>query len=137
MTATKREFKEPENRISADVSEVAYRIHRDLGPGLLESAYQQVFCYLLRQRGYTVKTEVSVPIQYDGLLISTAFRIDVLIDDLVVIELKSLPELQNLHFKQLLTYVRLSGKRLGMLVNFGAETMENQVRRVANGLPNE
>jgi GxxExxY protein len=133
----KREFREPENRIAADVAEVAYKICADNGPGMLESAYTQMFCHLLRQRGHDVKTEVAVTIEYEGLLVPCAYRIDVLVDDLVVIELKSLPGLDKVHFEQLLTYIKLARKRLGMLINFGAESMEGRVRRIVDGLPEE
>ena len=130
-----REFQCEEDRIAADAVEAAYRIHTELGPGLLESAYAQVFCYALLKKGYKVQTEVSVPIEYDGLKIGTAFRADVVVNDLVIIELKAVKEIENLFLRQLLTYVRLAGKRLGLLINFGAESMNQQIKRVANGLP--
>lgn len=130
-----RQFHCEEDRIAADVVNIAYRVHTDLGPGLLESAYSQVFCHLLRKAGYKVETEKSVPIKYDGLLIGTAFKADVVINDLVIVELKAVQALEPVFFRQLLMYIRLAEKRLGLLVNFGAESMENQVKRVANGLP--
>lgn len=129
-----REFHCEEDRIAADVVNIAYRIHSELGPGLLESAYLNVFCYLLRQQGYDVKTEVSMPIEFEGLRIATGFRADMVINDLVIIELKSVRGTEDVFLKQLLTYVRLSGKRLGLLINFGATSMKDQIKRVANGL---
>ncbi|MCA8937990.1 MAG: GxxExxY protein [Planctomycetes bacterium] len=130
-----RVFHCEEDRIAADVVEVAYRVHNELGPGLLESAYSQVLCYLLRQKGYDVETEVSVPIQFDGLRIATGYRADVIVNGLVILELKAVKDIEDLFLRQLLTYVRLAGKRLGLLVNFGAASMNKQIRRVANGLP--
>lgn len=133
----KREFRLPENQISADVLEVAYRIHTEVGPGLLEGAYLQSFCYLLRKKGRKVETEVSVPIEFDGLKVATGFRADVVVDDLVIVELKSVKAIEDVFLKQLLTYVRLCAKRLGILINFGAESLDGQIRRVAVGLPEE
>jgi GxxExxY protein len=133
----KRKFREPENRISADVLDIAYRIHSGMGPGLLESAYLKVFAHMLRKLGYRVETEVSVPIEFEGLKIATGFRADMIIDDLVIIELKSVKAIEDVFLKQLLTYVRLSGKRLGILINFGAASLKGQVKRVAVGLPEE
>jgi GxxExxY protein len=133
----KREFSIPENRIAADVVDIAYRIHSEVGPGLLESAYLQVFCFLLRKMGYKVDTEVSVPVEFEGLRIATGFRADIIVNDIVIIELKSVKAIEDVFLKQLLTYVRLSGKRLGILINFGAVSLDGQIRRVAVGLPEE
>lgn len=130
-----REFHCEEDRIAADVVKIAYRIHSEIGPGLLESAYMKVFCYLLRQQGYDVKTEVSKSIEFEGLRIATGFRADMVVNNLVIIELKSVRGTEDVFLKQLLTYVRLSGKRLGLLINFGAKSMKDQIKRVANQLP--
>jgi GxxExxY protein len=124
-----------EDRIAADVVSIAYRIHTELGTGLLESAYCHVSCHLLRKMGHRVETEKSIPIEFDGLRIATAFRADVVINNLVIVELKAVKGIEDLFLRQLLTYVRLSGMRLGMLVNFGAASMDGQIKRVANGLP--
>ena len=132
---SERQFKCPEDRIAADVVETAYRIHSELGPGLLESAYQRVLVYLLQKRGYSVETEVSVPVVFDGLRIATGFRADLIVDGLVIIELKSVKQIERVHLKQLLTYVRLANKRLGLLINFGAAELKDQIRRVVCGLP--
>lgn len=133
----RREFRVPENRISADVLEIAYRIHSEIGPGLLESAYLKALCFLLTKKGYKVETEVSVPVAFEGLRIATGFRADLIIDDLVIVELKSVKAIEDVFLKQLLTYVHLSGKRLGLLINFGAASLKNQIKRVAAGLPEE
>jgi GxxExxY protein len=130
-----REFSCEEDRIAADAVDVAYQVHNALGPGLLESAYSQLFCHWLRKRGYQVETEVSVPIEVDGLRIATGFRADVIINGILIIELKSVRAIEDVFLKQLLTYVRLSGMRLGLLINFGAASLDGQIKRVANGLP--
>lgn len=137
MPTAKREPRTPEDRIAADAVEIAYEIHTDIGGALLESAYQTIFCHKLRQRGYKVETEVSVPIEYDGLKIATGFRADVVVDGLVIIELKSVRAIEPVFLKQLLTYIRLAKKRLGLLINFGAASMNGQIRRVVNGLPED
>ena len=108
------------------------RIHRDLGPGLLESVYEAVLAAALERRGLYVQRQVPVDISYDGLTIPAAFRIDLLIDRTLTLEIKSVDALTNLHAKQLLTYLRLTGRTLGLLLNFSGETMKEGIRRVAN-----
>lgn len=108
------------------------RIHRDLGPGLLESVYEVVLAGALARHGLKVDRQVPVDIEYDGLRFSGAFRVDVLVNDILVIEVKSVERLSNLHAKQLLTYLRLTNRRLGLLLNFSGETMKEGIRRVAN-----
>lgn len=130
-----REFSVEEDRIAAAIVEIAYRIHSKLGPGLLETAYQQVFCHLLREKGLEIETEVSVPVEFEGLRIATGFRADIIVNGLVIVELKSVRAIEDVFLKQLLTYVRLANKRLGLLINFGAASMKGQIKRVANGLP--
>ena len=132
---SKREHELPEDRIAADVVQIAYDIHTKAGSGLLESAYQTIYCFLLRKKGHKVETEVSVPIEFDGLRIATGFRADIVIDELVIVELKSVKAIEPVFLKQLLTYIRLADKRLGLLINFGAACMDGQIRRVVNGLP--
>jgi len=137
MTAKKRQSNTPEDRIAADAVAIAYQIHTALGGALLEGAYQVIFCHMLRKRGYKVETEVSVPIEFDGLKIGAGFRADIVVDDLVIIELKSVAAIQPVFLKQLLTYLRLAKKRLGLLINFGAASMKDQIKRVVNGLPDD
>lgn len=108
------------------------RIHRELGPGLLESVYETVLAGALVRRGLRVDKQVPVDIHYDGMRFPAAFRIDVLVNDMLVIEVKSVERLTNLHAKQLLTYLRLTDRTLGLLLNFSGETMKEGIRRVAN-----
>lgn len=122
------------NELSAIVVDAALKIHQRLGPGLLESVYLRILEYELRKRGLKVEREVAVPVVWDGLTLDTAFRADLIVDDLLLIELKSTEENPPVHRKQLLTYLRLTDKRLGLLVNFGQPVLRDGIFRVANGL---
>ncbi len=125
-----------ENAIAKIVVDAAYRIHVSLGPGLLESAYAVALNYELQKRGLYVETEVPIPLIYDGVVLQEiAYRADMIVEDLVVLELKSVEKLLPVHTKQLLTYLRLLDKRLGLLINFGASRIKRNIIRVANGMP--
>ena len=125
-----------ENAIAKIVVDAAYRIHVSLGPGLLESAYAVALNYELQKRGLHVETEVPIPLIYDGVVLQEiAYRADMIVEDLVVLELKSVEKLLPVHTKQLLTYLRLLDKRLGLLINFGASRIKRNIIRVANGMP--
>jgi GxxExxY protein len=120
------------DELSRIVVDECIRIHRELGPGLLESVYETVLSAVLTRRGLKVERQVPVDIQYDGLTIPGAFRIDLLVEGLLTLEIKSVDALTNLHAKQLLTYLRLTSRTLGLLLNFSGETMKEGIRRVAN-----
>jgi GxxExxY protein len=107
-------------------------IHRNLGPGLLESVYETVLAGSLERRGLKIDRQQPVDIIYDGLRFPNAFRIDLLVDNALVLEIKSVERLSNLHAKQLLTYLRLTDRSLGLLLNFSGETMKDGIRRVVN-----
>jgi len=126
-----------ENEISKVVVRSAVNIHRLLGPGLLESVYQRILAFELRKAGLRVETETPVPVQWDGHIIDESFRADIIVNDTVLLELKSLEKLQPVHKKQVLTYLKLSDIKLGMLLNFGAEVMKDGIHRIVNGLPDE
>lgn len=119
-------------RISADVVDVALRIHRELGPGLLESVYELVLAHKLAALGYHVERQRPIDIRFEGMRIEGAFRIDLLIDGCLLIEIKSVERLSAVHGKQLLTYLRLSDQPLGLLINFGGATLKEGLRRVVN-----
>jgi len=119
------------------IVDAAYRIHRYLGPGLLESSYEAVFIYELQKLGFSVSAQVPVPIVYESVHLDTGFRADLIVEDLVIIEIKSLEKMAPVHKKQLATYLKLSGKRLGLLINFGEELIKNGITRIVNGLPDE
>ena len=123
-----------ENEISKVVVDAAYTVHVALGPGLLESVYETVLCHELRKRGRKVERQVAVPVVYDGLQFEEGFRADIVVEDKVVLELKSVEHVLPVHSKQTLTYIRLMDKRLGMLINFGAARIKDGIWRIVNGL---
>lgn len=123
-----------ENDISKIVVDSAYKIHTRLGPGLLESAYQAILAYELKNRGFRVETEVAMPVIYENLSLDIGFRVDMVVEDLVILELKSVETVSDVHKKQLLTYLKASGKRLGLLINFGAPIIRQGITRIVNGL---
>ena len=111
-----------------------YEVYKALGPGLLESVYEEALTYELQKRGLKVERQREVPIHYNGHLLSTSLRLDMLVEDKVIIELKSVKELQDVFFKQALTYLRLTNLHLGILVNFNVDDiLDNAIHRVLNG----
>ena len=129
-----RELEKRENQISAIILDAAIAIHSALGPGLLESAYEACLCYELHSRGLKFQTQVSVPIKYGNVTLSTGCRIDVLVEDLVIVELKAVEKLIPLHDAQLLSHLKLSGKKLGLLINFHVLRLKDGYKRIVNGL---
>lgn len=126
------------NELSETIIGVAIDIHRKPGPGLLESVYQNILAYELRKRGLRVQTEEPVPLIWDKIQFVMAFRADLIVEDMILIEVKSLEELASVHKRQLLTYLRITDRRLGLLINFGDEVLKDGIRRVINGaLPDE
>lgn len=118
--------------ISGRVVDLAIRLHRDLGPGLLESVYETVLAGKLAAAGYAVERQKAVDIEFEGSLFAAAFRIDLLIDHRLILEIKSVDRLMPVHAKQLLTYLRLTKQPVGLLLNFGGETMKEGIRRLVN-----
>lgn len=125
-----------EEQIMKDAFDVGMRLHRELGPGLFESVYEEIFCHEMAKRGYRLQRQLEVAIEWDGLTFDKAFRLDVLIDDLVVIEFKASVEMHKVYARQLLTYLKLTGKRLGAVMNFGMALFKDGFERVANGMLN-
>jgi GxxExxY protein len=123
-----------ENEIASLVMDAAFLIHRELGPGLLESVYEVVLARQLTDMGLAVERQVPVPIRFQEIVFEEGFRADLFVEQMVIIELKSVERLQPVHSKQLLTYLRLTGCRLGLLINFGENLMKDGFKRVANGL---
>jgi GxxExxY protein len=109
-----------------------FRTHKGLGPGLLESAYQAVMCEMLRKRGLSIHQELVLPIVFEDLVIDEGFRADIVIEGKVLLELKSVEKLAPVHGKQLLTYLRLANRSLGLLMNFGGETFKEGLHRITN-----
>lgn len=122
----------PIDQISGDVVDAAIGIHKDLGPGLLESVYETVLAACLERKGYRVARQVPVDIEYDGMRFPAAFKIDLLVDDRLIIEIKSVENFGRAHAKQLLTYLRLTNQPVGLLLNFSGETMKEGIRRLVN-----
>ena len=124
-----------ENEIGKFVVDTAIGIHRELGPGLLESVYEVIMAHQLSERGFQVERQVPMSVEYQGLKFDEGFRADLIVDKKVIIELKSIEKLNNAHKKQLLTYLRLSGLHLGFLLNFGEVLMKNGLHRIVSNLP--
>lgn len=120
------------DRISGDVIDVSIRIHRDLGPGLLESVYETILASKLAEMGYSVERQRPIDIVFEGLRFDAAFRIDILVEGRVIVEVKSVEQLAKVHAKQLLTYLRLTKQPVGLLINFNGETLKEGVRRLVN-----
>ena len=125
-----------ENEIASQVVDVAYKIHLKFGPGLLESVYEALLAHELRKRGLRVETQKPIPIVYEDVRLEVGFRADLIVEDKVIIELKSVEAVAPVHKKQLLTYLRLTDKRLGLLINFGENLIKDGITRVANRLGN-
>jgi GxxExxY protein len=123
-----------ENEIGTIVVDSAIRVHRSLGPGLLEKVYQTVLGWELQKRGLQIKSEVLVPIVYRGVTFDQGFRADIIVNDKVVLELKSVEHVTPAHKKQIQTYLRLTDKKLGYLLNFGEALMKDGITRSVNGL---
>ncbi len=120
------------DQISGDVIDVALRLHRELGAGLLESAYEMLLAGKLIAMGYGVQRQFPVDIEFEGVAIAGAFRIDLLIDNRLIVELKSVEKLNAAHSKQVLTYLRLTNQPVGLLINFGGATLKEGLRRIVN-----
>ena len=122
-----------ENKIARQILDAAFALHSKLGPGLLESVYEVVLAYELKKKGLTAERQKPMPIMYDNIRFDEAFRSDVVVNGKVIAELKSVEALLPVHAKQLLTQLRLSGLKLGLLINFGEAHLKNGIRRVIDG----
>ena len=124
-----------ENDIGREVVDAAIAVHRELGPGLLETVYEIILLDELRERGLQAERQVPVSIEYRRKRFEEGFRADIIVEDKVILELKSVEAISNAHKKQLLTYLKLTGMRLGYLLNFGEAVMKDGITRTVNGLP--
>ena len=124
-----------ENEVSKIIVNAAFDLHTELGPGLLETVYEVLLAHKLREAGLQVERQMPIPIQYHGVTFDEGFRADLVVEGIVIVELKSVETLLRVHGKQLLTQLRLSDRRLGLLINFGAERLKDGIKRVVNGLP--
>jgi GxxExxY protein len=123
-----------ENEISYKIRGAIFKVFNELGPGLLESAYEAALMYELQKEGLMVKSQVPIPLVYDNIKLEIGFRIDLLVENKVVVEIKSVENLAEVHHKQVITYLKLSGKKLGLLVNFNCAHIEKAIYRKVNGL---
>ena len=119
-----------ENRIAADIVHTSIRVHKELGPGLLESAYQAILAHALVKEGYKVELEKPQPVYFEGERVDVGYRLDMLVNDKVIVELKAVEELNKVHLAQVLTYLKLSGCRLGLLINFNVKLLKHGIKRV-------
>ena len=119
-------------QIAKDVVDASMKLHMALGPGLLESVYAVILHRKLQERGYNVEREVPIPVEYEGLQFELGFRADLIIDDCFIVELKSVEKLAPVHAKQLLTYLKVTDTRLGLLINFGEALLKDGIKRIAN-----
>jgi len=121
--------------VTGSIVDASLRIHRALGPGLLESVYEAVLARALEQRGFQVERQKAIRFLYDGMVFDEGFRADLLVESRVIVELKSVERLAPVHAKQLLTYLKLTNRPVGLLINFGAATLREGLHRIVNGLP--
>jgi len=122
-----------DNEITYQIRGAIFEVYKTLGPGLLESVYEEALVFELRQRGLKVETQKLVPILYKGTVLQTELRLDMIVEDSVIVELKSVDEMKKVFSKQLLTYLRLLNKKVGLLVNFKTDDILNSIHRIANG----
>ena len=122
-----------ENQLASQILDAAFLVHTNVGPGLLESVYEVVLAHELRKAGVAVQRQKPMPITYDGILFEEGYRADLLVEGKVIVELKSVTALSAVHAKQVLTQLRLSGLKLGLLINFGETHLKNGVKRIING----
>ena len=123
-----------ENEIATLALDIAFKIHRKYGPGLFESVYEEVFCYEWSKTGIPYKRQQGIPLIHDQIKLEVGFRADVIIENKIIIEIKSIESLTDIHFKQLLTYLKLSDIRLGLLINFNVVLLKTGIHRIANKL---
>mgnify|MGYP001803488174 CR=1 FL=1 len=123
-----------ENELAKIVVNTCFEIHKELGPGLLESVYEEVLCYELDRKGLIFKRQHQFPVMWRGVALPKGFRVDVLVEDKFIVEFKSVLEVQKVEYKRLQTYLKLLDKRLGLMINFNEVLIKNGIKRVVNGL---
>lgn len=122
------------NAIAQQIVDAAYRVHKTLGPGLLESVYETALAYELEKRGLRIARQQVIPVVYEAVRMHTGFHADLVVEDAVIVEIKAVENLAPVHKKQLLTYLKLADKRLGLLINFNVALIKDGITRIANGL---
>ena len=120
------------DKVANSIVDAAYAVHKILGPGLLESVYEVCLIYELRERGYLVESQVALPIQYKKIRLDTGLKLDLLVDNCIIIELKTVDEILPIHQAQLISYLKLSERRVGFVINFKTQLIKDGIRRFAN-----
>ena len=128
------EMSDREHEVARDVVDCAISVHRHFGPGMLEHVYEICLQHELRKRGYKVQRQLSCPVAYDGFLFDEGFRLDLIVEDLVICELKAVDEISSLHRAQLRTYLKFTGKRVGFVLNFRVPLMKDGIRRILSNV---
>ena len=123
-----------EDILSRDIIAAAIEVHRELGPGLLESSYEECLCHELKTRGITYERQKSLPVSYKDVRLDCGYRMDVVVDNLVIVEIKAVESMLPIHTAQLLTYLRLANLKLGLLINFNTPQLRQGIKRVVNNL---
>ena len=123
-----------ENNLSYKIIGAAIELHKTIGPGLLESAYENALAFDLRELGLKVKQQVPMPFIYKDVVQNVGYRVDLIVNDLIILEIKSVENLAPVHYSQTLTYLRLSGLKLGLLINFNSKFLKNDIHRIVNDL---
>ena len=122
------------NRLSNETIGAAIEVHRNVGPGLLESTYETCLCWELRERGFKVENQVPVPIRYKGITLDEGYRIDLLVERKLLLELKSIDKVQPIHTAQVLTYLKMTGPKMALILNFNVQLMRSGIKRIVNRL---
>jgi len=123
--------------ITEQIIGAAIEVHRQLGPGLLESAYEECLCFELSQHGLQFERQVNLPVSYKGVKLDCGYRLDLVVEDEVIVELKTVEQLAPIHYAQLLTYLKLPGKKVGLLMNFNEPVLRRGLKRLVNDFPQE
>jgi GxxExxY protein len=125
-----KEISEEEDRIGKEIVNAAFQVHKELGPGLLEKVYEVCFCHVLSKKGFEIKRQIDVPIIFEGLIFEEGLRLDVMVNDMVICELKALENINPVWEAQLLSHLKLTNKRLGYLINFNVPLIKNGIKRM-------
>ena len=123
-----------ENEISSKILDCSIKVHKTLGPGLFESVYEEVLCFELKKLGLNYERQIGIPVIYEGVKMELGFRADIIVEDKVIVELKSVEAINPVHKKQLLTYLKITGKKLGLLINFNESLLKDGITRIVNNL---
>lgn len=123
-----------ENELSKIVIDTCLKIHKELGPGLFESVYEAILAFELGKCGLKIERQIPIPVIWKGMIVENAFKADIVVENKLLLELKSTEKISNVYKKQVLTYLKISGLKLGLLINFGQELLRNGITRVVNGL---